>query len=204
MIAISEGPDVEHEVAEAPTAGWSPAAAAFLAWREGDESALEELVRGLSPTLWQIARACGLDRASAEDVVQTTWLALVNHADGVATPQAVTGWLCTTARRESWRVSKKARRERATEDDSLAPALPDSPSPEAEIVLSDDKERLRRALGRISERCQRLLRILAAGPRPDYAEVSRTMDMPVGSIGPTRGRCLDRLREALLSEGGAA
>jgi RNA polymerase sigma factor (sigma-70 family) len=184
-----------------PGARWSASAAAFTAWRDGDREALEELVRLLSPTLWQVVRATGLDRASAEDVVQNTWLALVDHADSIASPMAVAGWLCTTARREAWRTSKKVRRELATDDDVLGAALPDVDGPENAVVLNDEATRLRLCLSRLEQRCQSLLRMLAAGPRPEYSEISTTLDMPVGSIGPTRARCLDKLRNELISEG---
>jgi RNA polymerase sigma factor (sigma-70 family) len=180
---------------------WSASAAAFTAWRSGQADGLEELVRQLSPVLWQVTRATGLDRASAEDVVQNTWLKLVDHAASIENPVAVAGWLCTTARREAWRVSKQNRRETAVDDESLGWAMPAVEGPEDGVVLRDDQERLRQALGRISERCQALLRMLAAGPRPEYADVSEALDMPVGSIGPTRARCLDKLRGELTSEG---
>ncbi|MFL6156301.1 MAG: RNA polymerase sigma factor [Marmoricola sp.] len=184
-----------------PGARWSASAAAFTAWRDGDATALEELVRLVSPTLWHVVRATGLDRATAEDVVQSTWLALVDNADKIANPMAVAGWLCTTARRDAWRVSRRSRRERPTDDETLDWALPSTEGPEDGVVLDEDQARLRLCLARLNERCQALLRMLAAGPRPEYAEVSQALDMPVGSIGPTRARCLDKLRTELISEG---
>ncbi len=205
MITFSEVPGTEHGAPRDTQAGvrWSASAAAFTAWRDGDQTALEELVRLLSPTLWQVVRATGLDRATAEDVVQNTWLALVDNSDRINNPMAVAGWLCTTARRDAWKASKRIKRELATDDDVLGSALPAVDGPEDELVLADDKAVLRRCLSRISERCQALLRMLAVGPRPEYAEVSRVLDMPVGSIGPTRARCLEKLRSELVA-GGAA
>jgi len=205
VITFSDVPGTEHGAQGHTRSGarWSASAAAFTAWRDGDQAALEELVRLLSPTLWQVVRATGLDRASAEDIVQNTWLALVDNAAKIENPMAVAGWLCTTARRDAWRVSKKIRREIATDDDVLGSALPSVDGPEDDLVLADDKARLRRCLSRVSDRCQALLRMLAAGPRPDYAEVSDAMDMPVGSIGPTRARCLEKLRIELVAEGAA-
>src|ERR1700712_2222142 len=114
---------------------WSASAAAFTAWRSGQADGLEELVRQLSPVLWQVTRATGLDRASAEDVVQNTWLQLVDHAGSIESPVAVAGWLCTTARREAWRVSKQNRRETAVDDDSLGWAMPAVEGPEDGVVL---------------------------------------------------------------------
>src|SRR3990170_4284226 len=80
---------------------WDNAASLFESWRGGDSAALDDLVRLLSPVLWQVVRASGLDRDTAEDVVQTAWLALVRSGESIAEPRAVAGWLCTTARREA-------------------------------------------------------------------------------------------------------
>ena len=181
---------------------WAAAAAAFTRWRNGDDEGLDDLVRLLSPVLWQVVRATGLERESAEDVVQTTWIALVDHADSITSPQAIAAWLCTSARREAWRAGRLANRERPVEDEILAHNLPDHESPERQVLLDDEAELLRQCLSRLPERCQKLLRIVAAGPRPNYTDVANTLEMPVGSIGPTRGRCLDKLRQELTLAGG--
>lgn len=181
---------------------WETAASLFGRWRDGESPALDDLVRLLSPMLWQVARATGLDRTTAEDVVQTTWLALVRSGESIAEPRAVAGWLCTTARREAWRVSKQSTRQQPVEDETIARKLPDEPAPESQVVLDDDNSRLWDCLGRLSERCQRLLRIVAAEARPDYSVIATELGMPVGSIGPTRGRCLEKLRHELVLSGG--
>lgn len=183
-------------------APWDAAAAAFSRWRDGDKTGLDDLVRLLSPVLWQVVRATGLDRERAEDVVQTTWIALVDHADSISTPQGISAWLCTSARREAWRAGRRASRERPVEDEVLAHGLPDHESPEHQVVLDDEAALVRACVGRLPERCQKLLRIVAAGPRPNYTDVAATLGMPVGSIGPTRGRCLDKLRQELVQAGG--
>ena len=192
-------------MAEIPTDStslWTSSASHFTRWRDGDETAMDDLVRLLSPVLWQVVRASGLDRLAAEDVVQTTWLALVRSGDTIADPQAVSGWLCTAARREAWRVARLGSRQTPAEDDALSWHLPDEPAPEQQVVLDDDNARLWSCLERLPERCQRLLRIVAAEPRPDYAAIAVDLDMPVGSIGPTRGRCLEKLRRELVQAGG--
>jgi DNA-directed RNA polymerase specialized sigma24 family protein len=125
----------------------------------------------------------------------------VRSGDSVRDAQAITRWLCTAARREAWRVSKAATRTRPVEDDVLAARMPTESSPESEVVTLDDKAALWAAITRLPERCQRLLRIVAWEPRPDYSSVADTLGMPIGSIGPTRRRCLDKLRIEL---GGAA
>jgi RNA polymerase sigma factor (sigma-70 family) len=199
-MTVSEVPG--SEASTGSRAPWDAAAEAFSRWRDGDADGLDELVRLLSPVLWQVVRATGLDRDRAEDVVQTTWIALVDHVDSITSPQGISAWLCTSARREAWRAGRLATRERPVEDELLAHGLPDHESPEQKVLLDDEAELVRQCLGRLPERCQKLLRIVAAGPRPNYTDVAKTLEMPVGSIGPTRGRCLDKLRQELTLAGG--
>ena len=156
-----------HGAPGGPTSSglFDAATEAFRRWRDDDEAALDDLVRVMSPVLWHVVRATGLDKEAAEDVVQNTWLTLVRSADSVRDPQAITRWLCTAARRE--------------------------------VVTDDENSRLWHALGRLPERCQKLLRIVAWEPRPDYSSVAESLEMPIGSIGPTRRRCLEKLRVEL-------
>ncbi len=192
-------------MSEVPTESlsvWETAANHFEGWRAGTPGALDDLVRLLSPMLWQLARASGLDREQAEDVVQTTWLALVRAGESITESRAVAGWLCTTARREAWRVSKKSARQQPSDDETIVRRLPPEPAPEEQVVLDDDSARLWQCLGRLPDRCQRLLRIVAAEARPDYSLIASQLGMPVGSIGPTRGRCLEKLRHELTLAGG--
>ena len=190
-----------HGAPGGPTSSalYDAATDAFRRWRTGDDAALDELVSMMSPVLWHVVRATGLDRETAEDVVQNTWLTLVRSGESVRDAQAITRWLCTSARREAWRVSKSAARTRPVEDEVLDARLPVQTSPESEVVTDDEKTRLWQALSRLPERCQRLLRIVAWEPRPDYSSVAEGLDMPIGSIGPTRRRCLDKLRVELGS-----
>ncbi len=186
---------------EGPASVWDAAGSSFARWRSGDPAALDDLVRVMSPILWHVVRATGLDKEQSEDVVQTAWLALVRSAETVGDPQAVARWLCTTARREAWRVGKTAGRSTAVEEDTLEWHLPSQASPESEVVLNDEQSRLWESVKVLPERCQRLLRIVAMEPRPDYARIAGELKMPIGSIGPTRGRCLDKLRTELLRTG---
>ena len=186
-----------RDTAEDPASVWDTAASSFARWRAGDPAALDDLVHVMTPILWHVVRATGLDREQSEDVVQSAWLALVRSAHSVGDTQAVARWLCTTARREAWRVSKTAGRANPVEDDTLEWHLPQQPSPESVVVLNDEQTRLWNSLGQLPERCQKLLRIVAMEPRPDYARIAGELKMPIGSIGPTRGRCLDKLRREL-------
>jgi RNA polymerase sigma factor (sigma-70 family) len=199
-MTVSEVPETTASTGSG--APWGAAAAAFTRWRDGDDGGLDDLVRLLSPVLWQVVRATGLDRDRAEDVVQTTWISLVDHAESITSPQGIAAWLCTSARREAWRAGRQATRERPVDDQVLAHGLPDHESPERQVILDDDAALVRDCLSRLPERCQKLLPILAAGPRPNYTEVANTLGMPVGSIGPTRGRCLEKLRHELTEAGG--
>lgn len=176
---------------------WACAAEEFSRWRAGDPEALEELVARMTPVLWHVVRAYRLPSEVAEDVVQATWLALVRRRDQIADPAAVGRWLTVTARRAAWRISAHAARDHSVDPTDLEPLAPAERSAESQAVESDERSRLWQAVAALDERCQRLLRVVAFSPRPDYAALSGTLGMPVGSIGPTRGRCLAKLRAAL-------
>ena len=176
---------------------WQHAANLFDAWREGDGRAMDGLVRLMTPVLWHVVRAYGLERTLAEDVVQTTWLRLVRGQESIGDAQAVAAWLTTTARREAWRVGKANGRIDTTDADDLDALLPEQASAEDRASVADERRRLWFAVQRLADRCQRLLRVVAFDERPDYARLARDLAMPVGSIGPTRQRCLAKLRALL-------
>ena len=182
---------------------WSRATAAFLAWRRGDPGGVDELVRTMTPVLWNVVRAYGLTQDLAQDVIQSTWLILIRRADTIADPHAVAAWLTTTARREAWRAASGGTRSITVSDDDLEYLSENAPSAEERAVADDGDSLLWECVHTLSDRCQRLLRIVAFDERPDYARVAQELSMPVGSIGPTRGRCLAKLRAALTQKGGA-
>lgn len=199
MTSTATTPDADG--AERPGAVWARASRAFDAWLGGEALALDDLVAVMTPVLWHIVRAYRLSPEAAEDVVQTTWLALVQHRSTILDPTAVGGWLTMTARREAWRVAKAGSRSRPEDDEVLSMRLPVQRSAEESAVASDRRTRLWGAVDTLPERCRRLLRIVAFEDRPDYARLAADLDMPVGSIGPTRGRCLAKLRVALIELG---
>jgi RNA polymerase sigma factor (sigma-70 family) len=169
--------------------------------RDGSQGALDQLVSELTPMLWHVARATGLGQLDAEDVVQTAWLNLVSHLDEIHSPVALTSWLITTTKREAWRV-RAAYRKTVPADHDWLTAIPDlAASSEERVIVKDEQRALWAALRELPPRCQELLRIVAFVPRPDYDEVAQTLGMPRGSVGPTRGRCLEKLRSALYGEG---
>ncbi|HET8766160.1 MAG TPA: sigma-70 family RNA polymerase sigma factor [Pedococcus sp.] len=182
------------------------AAAAFTAYRDGHPDAMGKLVDALTPLLWHTARAQGLGAAQAEDVVQNTWLQLLQHQHGITDPGGVLKWLLTTTRREAWASSRKTRREDFREDltDAGEPAGSGSDETLEVVLRSQDQGLLWRHFKDLPERCQALLRVIALAERPDYAQVAQALGMPVGSIGPTRGRCLAKLRNALVGDPGWA
>jgi RNA polymerase sigma factor (sigma-70 family) len=196
-VGLPNAPDASGEVSV-----WNLSAQHFRRWRAGEHAALDDLVRALSPVLWHVVRSYGLDRDQAEDVVQTAWLTLVRRHETIADPQAVAAWLTTTARREAWRVAKSANRALALGDEVVEARVPHQKDAESQVIVADEQDRIWACVSRLSDRCQRLLRIVAFEDRPDYAGIARDLSMPVGSIGPTRGRCLDKLKTLLKSEGG--
>ena len=180
---------------------WSRAADDFLRWRAGDARAMDALVETMTPVLWHVVRAYGLAPMLAEDVVQVTWLTLVRRHESIHDAHAVAGWLMTSARREAWRAARQHQRLRPTDDLDLEPMLEPDASAEDRAHIDDRDRRLWRAVSVLDERCRRLLRIIAFEERPDYAHIARDLNMPIGSIGPTRGRCLAKLRTALEADG---
>ena len=174
----------------------------------GDMTAWTALVEGFSGLVWSAARGYRLSHADASDVYQTTWLRLAEHLGRIQNPERVGAWLATTARHESLRVARGAARLVLTDDPgTLDAGGADENSPEQAVLdaekaaLDNDRaQRLWRAFGTLPARCQKLLRVLIATPAPNYAEIAAALDMPVGSIGPTLGRCLKQLRQRLAGE----
>lgn len=165
--------------------------------RGGNADALGGIVTELSPMLWQVARAAGLGAGDAEDVLQTVWALLLSHLQGIRAPGALIGWLVVTTRREAWRVRATSRRQMPTDQDWFTDLPDHAPGSEEQVITDDQRRALWAAIGRLSPRCRALLRIVAFVPRPDYQAVAAELGMPTGSVGPTRGRCLAKLRTLL-------
>lgn len=196
---MSEHRGAEGQLHQSP---WEMASGAFIKWRAGDATAVDELVTTMTPVLWHVVRAYGHDRQSAEDVISATWLGFVRLHGTIEEPKAVASWLITSARRGAAAHARTARRAVPVQDETLASVLPDDVSAEERAVLDDEASRLWGAVATLDERCRRLLRVVAFMDRPDYQGLSQELGMPVGSIGPTRARCLAKVRTALTDEGG--
>ncbi|WP_336204244.1 RNA polymerase sigma factor [Nonomuraea sp. LPB2021202275-12-8] len=166
----------------------------------GRREALDEIVAELTPMLWHAVRAQGLDYHLAQDVVQTTWLTLVRHLHSIRSPGALIEWLITAARREAWRVSSGGNREDLPGSELLDEIPDPEDQPDEAVVLDERRRALWTAVERLPRRCRDLLRIIAFVRRPDYDAVAAALGMPKGSIGPTRGRCLTKLRAQLSQD----
>lgn len=160
---------------------------------DGDDEAWGAIVERFAGLVWSIARAHRLAPSEAADVAQTTWLRLVENLDRIKDPERLGAWLATTARRECLRHIRLQAREFPTGEDAVFEAPADDRA-EQRLITRERNAALRRALSRISERCQALLRLLAAPEPLSYEEIAAALDMPIGAIGPTRARCLDQLR----------
>jgi RNA polymerase sigma factor (sigma-70 family) len=164
--------------------------------RNGDRSAWDALVDRYSPLIWSICRRLQLDRTDAEDVYQAVWLRLVEQLDNLREPAALPGWLATTTQRECYRVGRARGRLAAGEQGPDIENVPDEQTPRAEdeLLRAERYAALREAFLDLSPSYQQLLTLLVADPPIPYAEISARLGIAVGSIGPFRGRCLDRLR----------
>lgn len=163
---------------------------------QGDQRAWDELVAEHSRLLWAVARSFRLDTADANDVVQTTWLRLLEHLDRIEDPRRLVGWLATTARHEAMRVRRLAGRERPAGEEFTLERPDDGPPVDAALLLDERDRALWQAYELLGDKCRELLRIAVAHPRA-YDAISVALEMPVGSIGPTRRRCLDQLKDLL-------
>jgi RNA polymerase sigma factor (sigma-70 family) len=162
---------------------------------DGDASAWDEIVEQFAGLVWSVVRAHGLFDADAHDVFQTVWLRCVEHLRRLRDPERLAGWLATTTRHECFRVTRMARRAQPMAE---VPADADEAAGEDRLVerlsVVDEQTAFRRALGLLPEQCRVLLRLLLADPPLSYDEISDALGIPRGSIGPTRQRCLDRVR----------
>lgn len=168
--------------------------------RRGEQAAWDDLVSDFSSLVWSIARGYRLPDEDAADAVQMTWLRLVENLDRIRDAERLPGWLATTARRECLQVLRRSGREIPTFDDAPQLAVDPAPPVDTALLLDERDRAVWSALSVLGERCRRLLRVLMASPPPSYREVSDALDMPVGSIGPTRQRCLEDLRRIVQTD----
>ena len=164
---------------------------------ESDPSAWAEIVERYAPLVWSICIRFQLSNQDAEDVGQNVWLLLVEQLGKLREPAALPGWLATTTQRECLRVVTAAHKsERLGTKLDEATRFVDDAAIDEEILIAERNAALRAAFAELPPRCQQLLAMLMSDPPYSYAEISATLHIPVGSIGPQRARCLERLRRS--------
>lgn len=162
----------------------------------GDEDSWRKLVDRFAGMIWAVARGQGLSAVDAADVSQTTWLRFAEHVETIRDPSAVGAWLGTTARNESIALIRRGRRDIAVGAGPDVGSNGEEPDPAFRLLETERDVALWKALDELPARCRTLLRMLTSEPASTYAAISEVLDLPVGSIGPTRGRCLQRLRRS--------
>jgi RNA polymerase sigma factor (sigma-70 family) len=166
--------------------------ALVCAARAGESSAWTALVTRFDRTLRRIARSYRLSPADVDDVIQATWLDLLQDIQRIRDPAAIAGWLATTTRRKAMRLRQGQAREQLTDDPELSEGR-DTDGPEASVLVAETRAILARALARLPDRHRQLMTVLLTQPTLDYRQVSALLAMPIGSIGPIRARSLARL-----------
>lgn len=165
---------------------------------KGDTRAWERLVEQYARLIWSMTRDFKLTESDAADVVQVTWLRLLENIDRIESPAHVGSWLATTARRECLRCLAMRKRMVLVDDEASLSAIPaHGPEVDERLLAHDRAEEVREALSCLPGRWRQLLELLMADPPVPYSEISDQLGLPVGSIGPTRARCLTRLRTLL-------
>ncbi len=164
--------------------------------RAGTGEAWETLIRRFGGLVAAIARRCRLSDADVAEVCQTTWLRLVENLDRIEQPESLGAWLATTSKRESLRIA--TRRVVLSVTDAVHLMADDDLDPlDAGLLRNEQLTMIRMATQRLAPSCQRLLGLLMGDDDLPYKEIAEQLSMPIGSIGPTRGRCLERLRQIL-------
>ena len=192
--------DVGGTVAAMPEQDGGSLDVAWLVRRaaDGDRGAWERLVQRYARLIWAMTRDFKLAENDAADVAQVTWLRLLEHIDQLEQPARVGSWLAATARRECLRnVATRQRVVPGGDDLALHDIAAHDPEIDEQLLADERAKVVRAALAHLPWRWQRLLQLLMADPPASYAEISDELGLPVGSIGPTRGRCLARLRMLL-------
>jgi RNA polymerase sigma factor (sigma-70 family) len=163
--------------------------------RHGDQHAWETLVERYAPLVWSICRRYRLSHADTDDVGQTVWLRLVAQLDQVRDPAALAGWIATTTGRECGRIRRAARPSQTARDPDTGTIADTGTDPaDAGLLAAERRAALRQAFTCLPPRCQQMLAMLIEDPPVPYAQISARLGIPVGSIGPTRRRCLQKLR----------
>jgi RNA polymerase sigma factor (sigma-70 family) len=179
-----------------PVPAATPVTDLVLRARDGDQQAWDAIIERYAPLVWSICGRYRLAGADAEDAGQAIWLSLVDHIGQIRDPAALPGWLATTTGRECGRLVRAARKTCPLGQMPDTEDIPDEHATRAvdELLAAERHAALREALADLPPPCQRLIGLLAQDPPLSYAQISAWLGIPVGSIGPTRRRCLAKLR----------
>lgn len=163
---------------------------------DGDPAAWEQLVLAYSPMVQSVIRRTGLSRADSDDCLQQTWLALFQGRAKIEQPDKVGAWLCRTAYHKAMKMMR--RNAIAARSDAQAELMTPEPIPDHQLLAHERQAILRMAIFKLGDRCQRLLTAVFFGPETlSYKEIARQLQIPLNSFGPTRSRCLEKLRKIL-------
>ena len=164
----------------------------------GDQGAWNEIVDRYVQLVWSICQHYQLDRQDIDDVGQSVWLLLIEKIDTLREPAALPGWLRTTTHRECLRVLAAGRRHDHAEllPEAYLPPDPGDVTVEDEILAAERDAQLRAAFAELPRTCRELLALMVRDPPCHYEDISASLGIPIGSIGPTRARCLERLRRS--------
>jgi RNA polymerase sigma factor (sigma-70 family) len=162
----------------------------------GDQAAWDEIVDRYAPLVWAICLRHQFDRQGIDDIGQSVWLLLVENIDRLREPAALPGWIATTTRRECLRALRASGRRGIEVPTSFEEQPDESAAIDKEIIEAELHAALRAAFAELPAGCRELLSMMISDPAPGYASISATLGIPMGSIGPTRARCLAKLRHS--------
>lgn len=174
----------------------------LMACRQGDESAWEVLVERYQRLVFSIPRRAGLSSEAAADVFQMVFATLLEQLERIEQPERLGAWLVTTARRETWRVSRTERvADHADLEDELLSLSDDQLLPDEVLLRIESQHEVRSAVNLLDQRCRTLIDLLFYRSEPaPYDEIAVVLQTTEGSIGPTRARCLQKLRRLLSTQ----
>jgi RNA polymerase sigma factor (sigma-70 family) len=167
--------------------------------RDGDAAAWDGIVERYAALVWSVCRRYGLTGSDADDIGGSVWLSLVEHLDTLREPAALPGWLARTTQRECLQLLRARKRQVLIEDPEVdaGPRPVEEPAPlDTALLVEERRHALRMAFAELSPRCRELLGMLFGESPAPYTEISDRLGIPIGAIGPNRGRCLDRLRRS--------
>jgi len=172
-----------------------------LACRRGDQLAWEKLIQRYQRLIYAIPRRAGLDEDRAAEIFQDVFTTLYQKLNDIQEPERLQAWLVTTARRKTLRAISKKMHGRLVSDEpeDKAALIPDeTPLPDEQLMILEEQHQIQIALSLLDPRCRMLLQMLFYQPEPaSYAEIAAALEIPEGSIGPTRARCLAKLLHIL-------